>query len=64
MSIEKFSISRDPELYEAWPDAALAADGRLVCVFSECTHHGNRDYTRIMLADSFDRGRTWTPKRP
>ena len=62
--IEKFTVSCDPELYEAWPDVVLADSGKLVCVFSECTHHGKRDYTRIMLADSSDRGRTWSPKRP
>ena len=62
--IEKFTISCDPEWYEAWPDVVLTNSGKLVCVFSECTHHGNRDYTRIMLSDSIDRGRSWSPKRP
>lgn len=50
--IQKFSISNDPAMYEAWPDVVLTGSGKLVCVFSECTHHGNRDYTRIMLSDS------------
>lgn len=62
--IQKFTVSNDPSVYEAWPDVALTDSGKLVCVFSECTHHGNRDYTRIMLSDSDDRGRSWTPKRP
>ncbi len=62
--IEKFLISNDPAIYEAWPDAVLTDSGNVVCVFSECTHHGNRDYTRIMLTNSTDRGRSWTPKRP
>lgn len=62
--IQKFSISNDPAMYEAWPDVVLTGSGKLVCVFSECTHHGNRDYTRIMLSDSGDRGRHWSPKRP
>lgn len=62
--IEKFTIARDDSLYHAWPDVALTPGGRLVCVFSECTHHGNRDYTRIMACHSDDRGRTWSPKRP
>ena len=64
MAIQKFTVSRDDSIYEAWPDVALLPSGRMVCVFSECTHHGDRSYTRIMLADSTDRGRTWTPKRP
>jgi sialidase-1 len=61
--IQKFSVSRDDSIYEAFPDVALAADGRLVCVFAECTHHGDRSWTRLALADSTDRGRTWSPKR-
>ena len=62
--ISKHLVSRDPAVYQAWPDVALAADGRLVCVFSECTHHHDRSYTRIVVVDSADRGRTWSAKRP
>ncbi len=62
--MQKFTVSRDDGIYQAWPDVALMPDGRLVCVFSECTHHGDRSYTRIMVCDSTDRGRTWRPKRP
>ncbi len=62
--IEKFTVSRDDSIYHAWPDVALTPSGRLVCVFSECTHHGDRSYTRIMHCHSDDRGTTWSPKRP
>jgi len=62
--IEKYTISRDDSIYEAFPDVALTSSGRLVCVFAECTHHSDRSYTRLMLTDSVDRGRSWTPKRP
>ena len=61
--IRKFVVSRDDNIYQAWPDVALTPTGKLVCVFSECTHHGDRSYTRVMLTDSSDRGRTWSPKR-
>ncbi len=61
--IRKFTVSRDDSIYEAWPDVALTPSGNLVCVFSECTHHGDRSYTRIVLTESGDRGRTWAPKR-
>lgn len=61
--IQKFSVSRDDSIYEAFPDLTLTADGRLLCVFAECTHHGNRDWTRLALTESSDRGRTWSPKR-
>ncbi|NLF40351.1 exo-alpha-sialidase, partial [bacterium] len=62
--ITKHLISRDDSIYQAWPDVTLTPSGKLVCVFSECTHHADRSYTRIVLTDSTDRGRTWTPKRP
>ena len=64
MNIEKFKISNDSALYEAWPDVALTKSGKLVCVFTECAHHSDRSYTRVMLAESTDAGRTWSPKRP
>lgn len=64
MAILRFPIARDPQWYLAWPDVTLTPSGKLVCIFSECTHHGDRSYTRFMLSDSTDRGRTWTPKRP
>ncbi len=62
--MQKFTISNDKNIYEAWPDVVLTNSGKLICVFSECTHHLNRDYTRIMLTESGDRGRTWTSKHP
>ncbi|MGG1513827.1 sialidase family protein [Paenibacillus oryzisoli] len=62
MPIQKFTISRDDTIYEAWPDVALTAQGKLICVFAECTHHNDRSYTRIVYKESADRGRTWGPK--
>lgn len=63
MSLEKFTVSRDDSCYEAWPDVCMTEGGRLVCVFSECEHHGNRDNARIAVVTSDDRGRTWSAKR-
>ncbi len=62
--IQKFVVSRDDSLYEAFPDVTLTPSGKLVCVFLECTHHADRSYTCTMLTTSEDRGRTWSPKRP
>ncbi len=63
--ISKFLVSRDDNIYQAFPDVALTLSGsRLVCVFAECTHHGDRSYTRIMYTTSTDRGRSWAPKQP
>lgn len=64
MAIKKFSISRDDTIYEAWPDVVLTDEGKLICVFSECTHHGDRSYTRLVMKESMDRGRTWGNKIP
>ncbi len=64
MAIEKFIVSRDDSVYEAWPDLVRTRGGRLICVFTECTHHKDRNRSRIMMTHSDDRGRTWTPKRP
>ena len=62
--MQKFSISNDPEMYEAWPDVAMTSDDGMVTVFSECTHHRDRSYTRIMYTHSYDRGRSWSRKLP
>jgi sialidase-1 len=62
--IEKFTVSRDDAVYQAWPDMALTPSGTLVCVFSACDRHWPRTQTRIMLCESTDRGRTWSEKRP
>jgi len=64
MNIQKTTISNDPEKFEAWPDIALANNGNLLVVFAECKTHLDRSYTRVMLCESSDRGRTWSHKRP
>ncbi len=64
MAIQTFTISRDDRIYEAWPDVVLTKKGKLICVFSECAHHKDRSYTRLVLSESTDRGRTWSDKRP
>ena len=64
MAIQKFLINRDDEHYEAWPDIVLTDGGKLKCVFTECKHHGCRDFSRIVYVESTDRGRTWSAKKP
>ncbi len=62
--MRKITVSRDEAIYEAWPDIAMLKGGRMVCVFSECTHHGNRDLARLVIVTSDDNGETWSEKRP
>ena len=61
--IQKFIVSRDDSIYEAWPDITLTPSGKLICTFTECAHHGNRESSRIMITESLDRGRTWSQKK-
>ena len=61
--MQKFIVSRDDSIYEAWPDVVLCNSGRMICVFSECDHHGNRNNARIAYVTSDNRGRTWSAKR-
>jgi sialidase-1 len=63
MAIQKYIVSRDDAIYEAWPDLLLTEHGKLICIFTECKHHGDRSLSRLMITESIDRGRTWSKKR-
>ena len=62
--MQKFTVSQDDSIYEAFPDIIMLESGRLVCVFTECEHHGNQDNSRLVCKISEDRGRTWSDKYP
>ena len=62
--MKTFIVSRDDSIYEAFPDIVMMPSGRLVCVFTECEHHGNRDNARLVCKISLDKGRTWSEKYP
>lgn len=64
MAFEKFTVSRDESIYEAWPDLVKTESGKLICIFTECEHHGNRNDSRLVMVESTDRGRTWSSKKP
>ncbi len=64
MAVEKFIVSRDNNIYEAWPDLIQTEKGKLICVFAECDHHLDRKNARLVICESVDRGRTWSPKKP
>ena len=61
--IRKFTVSNDPAHYEAFPDVVLTPSGKLICVCLECVHHLDRSRTALVMTESADRGRTWSPKR-
>ncbi|KIL41974.1 hypothetical protein SD70_03675 [Gordoniibacillus kamchatkensis] len=62
MAIEQFVVSRDDSIYEAFPALTLTEKRKLICVFTECTRHTDRTFTRIVYKESHDRGRTWGGK--
>ena len=62
MAIRKITVSRDESIYEAWPDVAMTNSGKLIAIFTECEHHLNRDKSRLVLKESYDRGETWGEK--
>lgn len=64
MPIKKFTVSNDETIYEAWPDLIKTESGKLICVFTECNSHKDRNNSRIVIRESNDRGRTWGEKKP
>ena len=63
MAIQKFIVSKDDSIYEAWPDLIQTESGKLICIFSECEHHLDRANARVVIRESMDRGRTWSDKK-
>ena len=64
MALQKFIVSRDDSIYHAWPDVVLCKSGKMICTFTECVSHADRNKSRIVMVESYDRGRTWSEKRP
>lgn len=65
MAIQKFIVSNDTSIYEAFPDVIQTNSGKLICVFTECgASHECRDGSRLVTVESTDRGRTWSEKKP
>ena len=63
MNIKRYTVSRDENIYEAWPDLVLTDGGKLISVFAECDHHLDRKNARIAIVESTDRGRSWSEKK-
>ncbi len=63
MAFQKFVVSRDESVYEAWTDLIKTESGKLICVFTECEHHRDRNNSRIVYVESNDRGRHWSEKK-
>lgn len=61
--MQKVTISRNDDIYEAFADIAQAADGTLVCTYRESMCHGPRPWSKVIVRRSHDRGLTWGPRQ-
>ncbi len=53
-----YTVSRDDDVYEAFPDVAMSPKGELVCVFLECKSHDDRgDNVHLAMTKSRDGGK-------
>ena len=59
--MQKITVSRNNEVYEAFADIAQAADSTLVCTYRESLCHGAVPFSRVMVRRSHDGGYTWGP---
>jgi sialidase-1 len=61
--MQKITVSRNDDIYEAFADIAQAADGTLVCTYRESMCHSSRPWSKVIVRRSFDRGLTWGPRQ-
>ena len=61
--MQRITVSRNDNLYEAFADIAKAADGTLVCTYRESMCHSQRPFSRVIVRRSGDQGKTWGPRQ-
>ena len=61
--MQKLTVSRDDEVYEAFADIARTPDGILICTYRESMAHGPWPFSRIVVRHSEDGGYTWQPRQ-
>ena len=57
--MQQYTVSRDDRYHEAWPSICTAADGNLVCCYSEADRHGGGALPSAIVRISGDDGATW-----
>ena len=61
-TIQQFTVSRDDQVHEGFPDLALAANGALVVVYQESESHGGGPVSTIVTRVSADGGVSWSER--
>ncbi|MEF2229898.1 MAG: sialidase family protein, partial [Pseudodesulfovibrio sp.] len=56
-------IDRREGQYLCFPDVIRAADGRLIVAYNEADQHVTPSRRALLVAESFDQGRTWSAPR-
>ena len=62
MSVEKFTISRNDNIYEAFPHLCLTSSGRILLAYRESNGHVASEFNRLIIRYSDDDGDTWSDR--
>jgi sialidase-1 len=57
--MKRYVVARGDEVYECFPDLVRLDDARLLCIYRESQGHVPSSYTRVIVRESLDEGRTW-----
>jgi hypothetical protein len=63
MAIERFTISRNDDLYEAFPHLCRTRAGRIILVYRESNGHVASEFCRLILRFSDDGGLSFSERR-
>ena len=59
MSIEKFTICRNDEVYECFPHLCRTRSGRILLTYRESNGHVASEYCRLIVRRSDDTRSVW-----
>ena len=60
MAIDKFTISRNDDIYECFPYICRSRTGRIILTYRESNGHVASEFCRLIVRTSDDAGHTWS----
>ena len=60
MAIEKFTVSRNDDIYECFPYICRSRTGRIILTYRESNGHVASEFCRLIVRISDDAGHTWS----